>query len=204
MRRKMPMMYSAEIPPQPSLIRKRMQIDWQQTINDILAKKLSCPRCGSLTDDVLVGYLRTPEAAAWAPLCEGCTKRENCDARKLVVLCDSCASDVRLRGRRVDEEGFMVALLEECRSNLEETLDYLADYWREDLDIDPDEMDKRLEDVEPELFEEEDSWRRYLEEQYGKIHTWFRQRGLAVPNPGWRSEYVEDIIAIGYSTLLGD
>ena len=181
-----------------------MQIDWQSTINDILAKKLSCPRCGSLTDDVQVGYLRTPEAAPWAPLCEGCKKHENCDSRKFVVLCDSCAAAVRLRGRPVDEHGFMLALLDECRRNLEETLDYLAEYWREDLDIDPEEMDKRLEEVDPDLFEEEDSWRRYLEEQYLKIHHWFRERHLGIPNPGWRSEYVEDLIALAYPTLLGD
>jgi hypothetical protein len=98
----------------------------------------------------------------------------------------------------------MLALLDECRRNLEETLDYLADFWREDLDIDPDEMEKRLEEVDPELFEEENNWRRYLEEQYLKIHQWFRERRLAVPSPGWRSEYVEDIIGLGYPTLLGD
>ncbi|MDO8615798.1 MAG: hypothetical protein Q7T33_08705 [Dehalococcoidia bacterium] len=181
-----------------------MQIDWQRAINDILGKKLSCPRCGTLTDDVHIGYLRTPEAAEWAPLCEGCTKRENCDARKLVVLCESCSAAVRLRGRRVDEEGFMHALLEETRRSLEETLDYLADFWREDLDIDPEEMDKRLEDVDPELFEEENNWRHYLEEQYLKIHQWFRERHLAIPGGGWRSEYAEDVIALGYPTLLGD
>jgi uncharacterized protein YihD (DUF1040 family) len=181
-----------------------MQIDWQRAINDILSKKLSCPRCGTLTDDVLVGHLRTPEAAEWAPLCEGCTKRENCDSRKMVVLCEGCAGAVRLRGHQVDEEGFMVALLEECRRNLEETLDYLAEYWREDLDIDPDEMDKRLEEVDPDLFEEENNWRRYLEEQYLRIHQWFREHHLLIPNPGWRSEYVEDLIAHGYGTTLGD
>lgn len=181
-----------------------MKIDWQQAINDILAKKLSCPRCGSLADDVLIGYLRTPEAAEWAPLCEGCQKKENCDARKFVVLCEDCATSTRLRGRRVDEDGFMHALIEECRRNLEETLDYLADYWREDLDVDPEEMEKRLEEVDPDLFEEENSWRRYLEEQYLKIHQWFRERHLPVPNPGWRSEYAEDMIALGYPTLVGD
>lgn len=181
-----------------------MQIDWHRAINDILAKKLSCPRCGTLTDDVLVGYLRLAEAAEWAPLCEGCTKRENCDARKFVVLCEPCATTVRLRGKLVDEEGFMQALLDECRRNLEETLDYLSDFWREDLDVDPEEMDRRLEDVDAELFEEENNWRRYLEEQYIKIHQWFRERRLTVPNPGWRSEYTEDIIAHGYPTLLGD
>ena len=181
-----------------------MQIDWQRTINDILAKKLSCPRCGTLADDIFVGYLRTPEAAEWAPFCEGCTKRENCDTRKLVVLCESCAAEVRLRGRRVDEEGYMLALLEECCRNLDEALDYLADYWREDLDIDPQDIDKRLEEVDPDLFEEEDSWRRYLEEQYLKIHQWFRERRRPIPNPGWRSEYVEDVIALGYPSLLGN
>lgn len=181
-----------------------MQIDWQRTINEILAKKLSCPRCGALTDEVLVGYLRTPEAAKWAPLCEGCAKRESCETRKFVLLCETCASQVRLRGRRVDEEGYMHALLDEVRRQLEDTLDYLADYWREDLDIDPEEMDKRLEEVDPELFEEEDSWRRWLEEQYLKIHSWFREHNIPIPNPGWRSEYVEDIIALGYPTLLGD
>ena len=98
----------------------------------------------------------------------------------------------------------MHAFLEECRRNLEETLDYLADYWREDLDIDPEEMEKRLEEVDLELFEEEDSWRRYLEEQYLKLHRWFRDRHLYLPNPGWRSEYVEEVIALGYPTLLGD
>jgi hypothetical protein len=183
---------------------QEMQIDWQRAINDILAKKLACPRCGSFTDDVFVGYLRTPEASEWAPLCEGCTKRENCDARKFVLLCEGCATEVRLRGRRVDEDGFMHALMEECRRNLEETLDYLADYWREDLDIDPQEMEKRLEEVDPDLFEEENNWRRYLEDQYVKIHAWFRERRLAIPNPGWRSEYVEDVVALGYPTLLGE
>ncbi len=181
-----------------------MQIDWQRAINDILSKKLSCPRCGTMTDDVFVGYLRTPEASDWAPLCEGCTKRESCDARKFVVLCEDCAVTVRLRGRRVDEDGYMLALLEECRRNLEETLDYLADYWREDLDIDPEEMDKRLEEVDRELFEEENTWRHYVEEQYLKIHEWFRKRHIPIVNPGWRSEYVEDIIALGYPTLLGE
>ncbi|MEE8347010.1 MAG: hypothetical protein V3S20_06660 [Dehalococcoidia bacterium] len=181
-----------------------MQIDWQRAINDILASKLSCPRCGSFAEEVLVGYLRTPEAAEWAPLCEGCSKRENCDSRKFVLLCQTCATDVRLRGRRVDEQGFMLALIEECRRALEESLDYLADYWREDLDIDPDEVDKRLEEMEPDLFAEEDTWRHYVEERYLKMHAWLRERHIPVPDPGWRSEYVEEVITAGYTTLLGD
>jgi hypothetical protein len=65
-------------------------------------------------------------------------------------------------------------------------------------------MEKRLEEVDPDLFAEEDTWRRYLEDQYGKIHHWFRERHVPIPNPGWRSEYVEDLIALGYTTQLGD
>src|SRR3989304_7111057 len=119
-----------------------MQSDGQRAINDTLAKKLACPRCGSFTDDVFVGYLRTPEASEWAPLCEGCTKRENCDARKFVLLCENCSTEVRLRGRRVDEDGFMHSLMEECRRNLEETLDYLPGYWRGGPDIGPGRVGK--------------------------------------------------------------
>ena len=184
--------------------KRDMQIDWQRAINDILAGKISCPRCGSLVDEAMVGYLRTPEAAQWAPLCEGCSKRDNCDARKFVLLCPTCAEETRLRARSVNEQGFMLALIEECRRALDESVDYLADYWREDLDVDPDDMERRLEDLEPELFDEEDQWRRYVEEQYLKIHGWLREHRIAVPNPGWRSEYVEEVIAAGYPTLLGD
>ncbi len=181
-----------------------MQIDWQRTINDILVGQLSCPRCGNFADEVRVGYMRSPEAAEWAPLCEGCTKRDSCDARKFVLLCEKCAQEVRLRGRRVDEEGFMQALIEECRRNLEETLDYLAEYWREDLDVDPDDMEKRLEDVDPDLFAEENTWRQFLEERYMEIHRWFRKHNNPIPSAGWRSEYVEDVVALGYPTVLGD
>jgi len=181
-----------------------MQIDWQRAINDILASILSCPRCGALADEVMIGYLRTPEAAQWAPLCEGCTKRDNCDARKFVALCPTCAAETRLRARPVDEQGFMMALMDECRRTLDESLDYIAEYWREDLDVAPEEMDRRLEEVDAELFEEEDAWRRYVEGQYLKVHSWLRERHIAIPDPGWRSEYVEEVIAAGYATQLGD
>ena len=98
----------------------------------------------------------------------------------------------------------MLVLIEECRRAMEESLDYLADYWREDLDIDPDEADKRLEEMEPDLFAEEDTWRHYVEERYLKVHAWLRERHIPVPDPGWRSEYVEEAIAAGFTTLLGD
>ncbi len=98
----------------------------------------------------------------------------------------------------------MGMVLNECRRELDECLDYLADYRQEDLDIGPDEMDKRLEEIDPEVFDEENQRRAKLEEEYLTLHRWFRDHGRPIPDPGWRSEYVEEIIALGYTTRLGD
>ena len=65
-------------------------------------------------------------------------------------------------------------------------------------------MQKTLDEVDPELFKEEDSWRMRLEEEYLQLHRWFRDRHRPIPDPGWRSQYVEDVIGLGYGTLLGD
>lgn len=181
-----------------------MQIDWDQTINDILGEKVACRRCGSLQNEIVVGYSRSPEAAAWAPRCQNCKHKDDCDGRKLVVVCEDCARELRLRARKVDEEGMMGMIIEECRRELEEALDYLADYWMEDLDIDPDDMDRRLEEVDADVFRDESEWRRNLEDEYLSLHRWFREHDRRIPDPGWRSEYVEEIIGLGYTTLLGD
>lgn len=181
-----------------------MQIDWSKTIDEIFADKLTCLRCGVLTSQVVAGYTRLPEAANYAPRCHHCTRKEDCDARKLVIVCETCAKELRLRAKPVDEVGMMTMLLNDCRKDLEDCLDYLAEYWQEDLDIDPEDMDRRLEDVDPAVFAEEDNWRRRLEEEYLSYHQWFRERNIRIPDPGWRSEYVEEIIALGYDTLLGD
>ena len=181
-----------------------MQIDWNSTINDILGDKVACLRCGSLTSEIVVGYSRSPAANDWSPRVHDCANKEECDARRLVVVCEQCARDLRLRARKVDEEGMMVMILQECRRELEECLDYLADYWMEDLDIDPDDMDKRLDEIAPDVFNDEDAARRRLEEEYLSLHRWFREHGKRLPDPGWRSEYVEEIYELGYQTLLGD
>ena len=181
-----------------------MQIDWSKTVNDIFANKISCPRCGTLNTSVVAGYSRAPSAADYAPRCQDCTRKEDCDARKLVVVCESCARELRLRARHIDQEGMMTLLISDCRKDLEDCLEYLADYWQEDLDIDPEDMERRLEEVAPEVFTEEDAWRRRLEEEYLNYQRWFREQGLRIPNAGWRSEYVEEVLALGYTTLLGE
>lgn len=181
-----------------------MHIDWQRTINDILEGSLTCRRCGAPCTELIAGYSRLPEAAAWSPRSHECDQPEQCDARKLIFVCLACARDLRLRPRRVDEEGMMAMLLEECRRELEDAIDYLADHWMDDFDTDPERLDLRLEDVSPEVFAEEAAWRDKLEREYLQLHRWFREQGRRVPDPGWRSEYVEELVALGYPTLLGD
>jgi hypothetical protein len=181
-----------------------MQIDWQQTIEEILADKMACPRCGAFAEEVVAGYTREPWGVDYAPRCRFCTKREDCDSRKLVVLCGGCASELNVRARPVDQEGLMVMLLTDCRKDLDECLDYLLEYWQEDLDVSPDDIDKRLEEVDPDTFAEEDETRRRLEEEYLTYHGWFREHGIRIPEPGWRAEYAEEILALGYTTQLGE
>lgn len=181
-----------------------MQIDWSKTINDILSHKISCLRCGRLESSVCVGYSRSAAVSDYAPRCQDCSRKEGCDARKVVVLCEPCAEDLHIRAKQVDEEGMMALLIDDCRKDLEDCLDYLTDYWEEELDVGPDEEEHRLEGVAPDVFAEETAWRTRLEEEYLSYHRWFREHGLRVPESGWRSEYVEEIVALGYSTLLGD
>lgn len=181
-----------------------MQIDWDKAIDEILGDKVACPRCGSLGDDLVAGYTREPWGVDYAPRCQFCVRKDDCDARKLVVLCSGCAETLRLRARPVDQQSMMALLINDCRKDLEEALDYLSEFWQEDLDVPPEDAGQRLEDFHPDAYKEEDAARRRLEDEYLSYHRWFRDRHLRVPDPGWRSEYAEEIIALGYKTLLGE
>jgi hypothetical protein len=181
-----------------------MQIDWGKAVNDILDNKISCLRCGRLESTAYVGYSRSNSAAEYAPRCQKCSRKDGCEARKLVVVCQQCAAELRIRANEVDQQGMMALLLNDCRKDMEDCLDYLADYWQEDLELSPEETEGPLEGVAPDVFEEENIWRRQLEEEYLSYHRWFRERGIRIPNAHWRSEYAEEVIALGYTTLLGD
>lgn len=181
-----------------------MEIDWFRTIEDILDSQASCPRCGVLAPQLLAGYSREHWAAYVAPRCHDCKDKVDCDSRKLVFLCEKCAMELRLRARPVDQAGMMVLLLQDCREDLQESLEYLAEFWQEDLDIAPEDVNSRLDEFAPEVFDEESSHRSELEEEYLTYHRWFREKGIRVPESEWRFRYVEDIIAIGYKTQLGD
>ena len=181
-----------------------MQLDWDKAINEILAEKMACQACSALGEEMIVGYTRSAAAAEFAARCRDCTDKSDCDARKLVVVCPPCARTYRVNGEAMNETGMMSVILDECRHNLEESLDYLAGYWKEDAEVEFDDMDKRLDEVDPDLFKEEDSWRMRLEEEYLQLHRWFREHNAPIPDPGWRSQYVEDVIGLAYGTLLGD
>jgi hypothetical protein len=181
-----------------------MQIDWDKAIEEILSERLTCPRCERFTEDVVAGYTREPWGSDYAPRCQFCNRKDECDARKLVVLCNACAQELALRARAVDQTQLMTMLLNDCRRDLEECLDYLLEYWQDDLDVPPDSADKRLEEFAPDVFAEEDDARRRLEEEYLTYHRWFRDHRIRVPDPGWRSEYAEEIVGLGYTTQLGD
>jgi hypothetical protein len=181
-----------------------MQIDWAKAIDDIFENQISCPRCGLITDQLVGGYSRATWAAEYAPRCANCTNKEDCESRKLVFLCENCARELRLRARPVDQIGMMTLLIQDCRKDMEECLDYLAEFWQEDLDVAPEEVTARLEDVAPDIFEDETSWRARLEEEYLSYHHWFRAHDVRIPEPEWRSQYVEEIIGLGYTTTLGD
>ncbi len=181
-----------------------MQIDWDQTVNDIFSDKIICLRCGRLTPEVVVGFSRSPAVAAFSPRPHECAHKDECDARRMVIVCEACARELRLRARKIDEETMMGMIISECRRELDDCLDYLSDYWQEDLDISPEDMDRRLEEVDPDVFEDENQRRSKLEDEYLTLHVWFRQHHRAIPDPGWRSEYVEEIIALGYATRLGE
>jgi hypothetical protein len=181
-----------------------MQIDWVKELAEILSDQVPCPRCGVLNPQLVAGYSRATWAAEYAPRCADCTHKEDCESRKLVFLCENCARELRLRAHPVDQEGMMSLLMNDCRKDLEESLDYLAEFWQEDLELEPDDSESRLEDVAPDVFEEESSWRAKLEEEYLKYHHWFREHNMRIPEPEWRSRYVEEIIGLGYTTALGD
>jgi len=181
-----------------------MSVDWDKTINEILSGTLACQACNALGDEMIVGYTRSPEAAEFAARCQDCADKSDCDARKLVVVCESCADRYRVNGQLMDEAGWMGVQLDECRRNLEESLDYLSTYWKEEAEVEYSDMSRKLEEVDPDTFREEDGWRARMEEEYLRIHRWFRDHNVRVPDPGWRSQYVEDVVALGYSSRLGD
>ncbi|MCI0778307.1 MAG: hypothetical protein J4N95_08995 [Chloroflexi bacterium] len=181
-----------------------MQIDWNKTIDEILGDKMTCPRCSAFTTTVSAGYTRQPWGSDYAPRCQFCVRTDACDSRKLVVLCQTCAEELGVRSKVVDQTTLMTMLINDCRKDLEEALDYVAGYWQEDLEVPLADADKSFEEYDSDAFAEENDARKRLEDEYLTYHRWFREHTMRVPDPGWRAEYAEEAIALGYTTALGD
>lgn len=181
-----------------------MQINWEEAINQIFAERMICPRCNHENETLVIGYSRKPSLNAFAPRHRNCPRGDDCEARKLITLCSDCSHIERLRGTDVDATQALETYMLDCRRDLEESLDYLAEYWRDEIDLSDEDLDRPLEEVDPEAFKEENEWRHRLEEEYLMYHHEFRVRHRHIPAPGWRSEYVEEIRDLGYDTQLGD
>lgn len=181
-----------------------MRINWEETINSIFADHLTCPRCKQEFESLTAGYSRRPQLNGFAPRHRGCPRGDECDARKLIVLCTVCSRAELLRGSAVDSSQILETYMLDVRRDLEEALDYVAEYWRDDFELSEEDLDRSLEEVDPDAFREETEWRERLEDEYLQYHQAFRDRKLRVPQPGWRTEYVEEITALGYPTRLGD
>ena len=181
-----------------------MNFNWDDALAQIFGRHLVCPRCQRDQEALVVGYATRPALASYAPRHGDCQRGEDCDARKLITLCADCARLEHFRGATENAAQVLASYMFDCRRELDEALGYLSEYWRDDPDLDDEDLDRRPEEVDPDGFAEESAFRRKLEEEYLRYHQEFRERGDRIPEPGWRSEYVEEICSLGYETLLGD
>jgi hypothetical protein len=182
----------------------KMNFNWEDALEEIFGGSLVCPRCEQTHPELIAGFSRKPALARYAARHGKCAHGDDCDARKLITLCAECARLEHLRGEPQDGGQLLETYLLDCRTDLDESANYLAEYWREDPDLTDEELDGTLEEVNPELFAEEQTLRAHLEQEYLGYHRELRARRRRIPDPGWRSGYVEDIRELGYDTALGD
>jgi hypothetical protein len=181
-----------------------MNVNWDEALDQIFSRHLVCPRCERDQEELVVGYARKPSLSRYAPRHRDCADGIDCEARKLITLCADCAQLEHFRGESQRAGRVLASYMLDCRRDLDESLDYLAEYWRDDPDLEDADVEGRFEDVSPDAFDEESALRLKLEEEYLRYHREFRERRRSIPDPGWRSAYVEEIVELGYETLLGD
>jgi hypothetical protein len=181
-----------------------MNFDWEEALGEIFGGDLVCRRCGLDQTELVAGYSRTPALSKYAARHGSCAEGDQCDARKLVALCASCARIERLRGVAQTGAQLLETYLLDCRVDLDEAVQFLAEYWRDDPDLTDEQLDGTFEQANPELFAHETELRRQLELEYLGYHQELRARLQRIPDPGWRSSYVEDVRDLGYDTALGD
>ena len=181
-----------------------MQINWESTINQIFSDVLTCPKCSLGFSELVISYSRRTSLNPYAPRHRECPGGNECEARKLITLCEACANEENVPGMNANTDQLLEAYIIDCRRDLEDALDYLSDLWRDDIDLEINNLEKRLEDVDPNTYKEEVAWRDRLEAEYLSYHNEFRKRKIRIPHPGWKSEYIEEILSLGYETRLGN
>jgi hypothetical protein len=138
------------------------------------------------------------EAAAVKLVCDQCGK-ECASATYFArhLYCGSCADQLGVAGSTVSYETLLAQLLREMRTRLDEWATHLEKQLERRRRADVDPLQEDLDALQVERY-------RGLEDQYLSLHRAFRRRGYAIPNPGWRSAYVERVINCGVPSKLGD
>ena len=181
-----------------------MNFNWDDILDEIFGGSLVCPRCERAHPILVAGFSRSPALSRYAARHGKCAHGDDCDARKLITLCVECARVEHLRGQPQDGAQLLDTYLLDCRTDLDDSASYLAEFWRDDAHLTDEQLDGTLEQANPDLFAEEEALRRELEEEYLRYHRELRARHRRIPDPGWRASYVEDIRELGYETALGD
>jgi len=151
-----------------------MHIDWRREVNDATAVKIVCEEC---EQEVAVAIRANGR-----------------------LLCRACAEALGQSGREVSYEKILHQVLLDMRGRLDDWAGLLERSC---------ELRRQGRGNNGVLLEDRD-WNRLveryrrLEEYYLALHRVFRRRDFPIPDPGWRSTYVERVINCGYTSKLGD
>jgi hypothetical protein len=160
-----------------------MNFNWDEVLEEIFGGSLTCPRCDQSSPVLVAGFSRKPALARYAARHGKCAHGHEYDARKLITLCVDCARTEHLRGEPHDGGQLLEVYLLDCRTDLDESASYLAEYWREDPELTDEQLDGTLEEADPALFAEEQALRVQLEQEYLGYHQELRSRRRRIPDP---------------------
>lgn len=150
-----------------------MEIDWRREVNEATAVKFICDGCEG--EFAVVTYV---------------------DRR---LLCPACAGSLGLGGRQISYEAILESLLFEMRHRLDEWATALEEFSR----LRAREIAAAPAIPSGAAWERLVQRYRQLEEYYLALHAIFRRQGHPIPEPGWRSAYVERVVNCGFASKLG-
>ena len=92
-----------------------MQINWESTINQIFSDVLTCPKCSLGFSELVVSYSRRTSLNQYAPRHRECPRGNECEARKLITLCEACANEENVTGMNANTDQLLEAYIIDCR-----------------------------------------------------------------------------------------